>query len=76
MSRRGVNSDGKEDPVRVLALLTVRCPIGRGDSLVPGPISVRRTGIDSFVRIGANVLGRLGVDQCLQVRVQQLAHVN
>jgi hypothetical protein len=72
MRRRGVNNEGKKDPVRVSWRFHRQVPAGRGDRLVPGPVAVRPTGIGALVPVGANVLGRLSVDPGLQDRVQQL----
>src|SRR4029079_6650750 len=68
--RRGVSSEGKKDPVRVLAILTFQVTSGRGDGLVPDSVPIRRAGVGAFVWVGADVLGRFDVDQGLQ----QLAH--
>ena len=63
---------GEERPGAGLGDLDRQVPSGRGDGLVPGPVAVGRAGLGAFVRVGADVLGRLGVDQGLQDRVQQL----
>jgi hypothetical protein len=49
-------------------------PSSRGDGLVPGPVAPGGAGLGALVRVGADVRGRLRVDQRLQDGVQQPAH--
>src|SRR4051812_26189795 len=73
MRRRGANREGKHDPARTFGRLTVTLT-GGGHQLLADAVALGGAGRSALVRGCADVRGRLGVDQCLQHRVQQSAH--
>jgi hypothetical protein len=52
------------------------CQVTRGgrDGVVPGAVALGRAGVGALVWLGADVSGRLGVDELLHDRAEQPAH--
>ena len=59
------SSAGKNDPVRTFGIFTVRSPSRGRDELVAGAVALGRARVGALVQLGADVRGRLGVDQRL-----------
>ncbi len=70
----GVEQRGEERPGPDLRDPHRQVPGRRGDGLVAGAVALGRAGLASLVHAGADVRGRLRVDELLHDRAEQLAH--
>ena len=74
MRRRGASRAGKNDPVRTFADLHCQVPCSGRDELVAGAVALGRASVAALVSVGADVRGRLGVDDGLEHPAEQPAH--